>query len=89
MKAVVTVIGKDKVGIIQGVTSILSENNINIMDINQTLLHDYFTMIMFVDISKIKTDFKQLKEALDNKAKELGVSIKIQHEDIFISMHEV
>jgi ACT domain-containing protein len=89
MKAVVTVIGKDKVGIIQGVTSILAENNINIMDINQTLLQDYFTMIMFVDLSETKTDFKQVKEALDNKSKELGVSIKIQHEDIFKSMHEV
>jgi ACT domain-containing protein len=89
MKAVVTVIGKDKVGIIQGVTSVLSDNNINVMDINQTLLQGYFTMIMFVDIEKSKKDFKSIKDALEQKAKELEVSIKIQHEDIFKSMHEV
>lgn len=89
MKAIVTVIGKDKVGIIQGVTSVLSENNINIMDINQTLMQDYFTMIMLVDLEKTKIDFKEIKEKLDKKAAELGVSIKIQHQDIFASMHQI
>jgi ACT domain-containing protein len=89
MKAIVTVIGKDKVGIIQGVTSVLSENNINIMDINQTLMQDYFTMIMLVDLEKTKIDFKEIKEKLDKKADELGVSIKIQHQDIFASMHQI
>lgn len=89
MKAIVTVIGKDKVGIIQGVTSVLSENDINIMDINQTLMQEYFTMIMLVDLSKTAIDFKTIKEKLDKKATELGVSIKIQHQDIFKSMHEI
>ena len=89
MNAVITVIGKDKIGIIYGVTSVLSENNINVMDINQTLLQDYFTMIMFVDLSLMSIDFKALKSKLENKAEEIGVSIRIQHEDIFKCMHEV
>jgi ACT domain-containing protein len=89
MNAVITVIGKDKKGIINGVTSVLSENNINVMDINQTLLQEYFTMIMFVDLSVMDVDFKTLKTKLEKKAGELGVSITVQHEDIFKCMHEV
>ncbi|MDF2502809.1 MULTISPECIES: ACT domain-containing protein [Clostridium] len=89
MKSFITVIGEDKIGIIQGITSILSENKINIMDINQTLLQNYFTMIMFVDLSKMEIDAKKLKEKLDEEAKKLGVTIKLQREEIFRSMHEV
>lgn len=89
MKSFITVIGEDKIGIIQGITSILAENKINIMDINQTLLQNYFTMIMFVDLSKMEIDAKELKEKLDIKADKLGVSIKLQREEIFRSMHEV
>lgn len=89
MKSFITVIGEDKIGIIQGITSILAENKINIMDINQTLLQNYFTMIMFVDLSKMEIDAKELKEKLDVEADKLGVSIKLQREEIFRSMHEV
>ncbi|MFT8314341.1 MAG: ACT domain-containing protein [Clostridium sp.] len=89
MKSFITVIGEDKIGIIQGITSILAENKINIMDINQTLLQNYFTMIMFVDLSKMEIDAKELKEKLDIEADKLGVSIKLQREEIFRSMHEV
>lgn len=89
MKAFVTVIGKDKIGIIQVVASVLSQNNVNILDINQTLLQGYFTMIMFVDLARMEIDFKELKNKLELKATEIGVSIRIQHEDIFKSMHEV
>lgn len=89
MKSFITVIGEDKIGIIQGITSILTENKINIMDINQTLLQNYFTMIMFVDLSKMEIDAKELKEKLDIEADKLGVSIKLQREEIFRSMHEV
>ncbi|AGK98856.1 ACT domain-containing protein [Clostridium pasteurianum] len=89
MKSFITVIGEDKIGIIQGITSILSENKINIMDINQTLLQNYFTMIMFVDLSEMEIDAKELKEKLDIEAGKLGVSIKLQREEIFRSMHEV
>ncbi|HBC95311.1 MAG TPA: ACT domain-containing protein [Clostridium sp.] len=89
MKAFITVIGKDKVGIIYKITSVLFENNINILDINQTLIENYFTMIMLVDLSKMKTDFTSIKNILENKAREMGVDIKIQREDIFTSMQEI
>ncbi|MFL0196662.1 ACT domain-containing protein [Clostridium sp. WILCCON 0269] len=89
MKAFITVIGKDKTGIIYNVTSILYENNINILDINQTLIEDYFTMVMLVDLSEMKLDFIKLKASLESKADEIGVVIKIQREDIFTSMHEI
>jgi len=89
MKSFITVLGKDKTGIIYKVTSVLFENNINILDINQTLIKDYFTMVMLVDLSKMKTDFVGLKNDLENKAKEIGVVIKLQREDIFSSMHQI
>jgi len=89
MNAIITVIGKDKKGIIYGVTSVLAENDINVMDINQTLMQDYFTMIMLVDLTAMKIDFEDLKEKLWDKGEKLNVSIRIQHEDIFKCMHEV
>ncbi|WP_368488627.1 ACT domain-containing protein [Clostridium sp. BJN0013] len=89
MKAFITVIGKDKTGIIYNVTSVLYENNINILDINQTLIKDYFTMVMFVDLSQMKITFSNLKTALEDKAEKIDVVIKIQREDIFTSMHEI
>jgi ACT domain-containing protein len=89
MKAVITVIGKDKTGIIFGVTAVLAENDVNIMDINQTIMQEYFTMIMLVDLKGMKGEFEELKEKLAKKAEELKVTIRIQHEDIFNCMHEV
>lgn len=69
MKAFITVIGEDKTGIIYNVTSVLYENNINILDINQTLIKDYFTMVMLVDLSQMNITFSNLKTALEDKAK--------------------
>lgn len=89
MKAFITVIGEDKTGIIYNVTSVLYENNINILDINQTLIKNYFTMVMLVDLSQMKMAFNNLKAALEDKAAKIGVVIKIQREDIFTSMHEI
>ena len=89
MKAFITVIGKDKTGIIYNVTSVLYENNINILDINQTLIKDYFTMVMFVDLSQMNITFSNLKAILEDKARKIDVVIKIQREDIFTSMHEI
>ena len=89
MKAVITVIGKDKTGIIFGVTSVLSENDVNIMDINQTIMQEFFTMIMLVDLKGMKVEFEELKKKLEKKAEEIKVTIRIQHEDIFNCMHEV
>ncbi len=89
MKAFITVIGEDKIGIIYHVTSVLQESNINILDINQTLLQDFFTMVMLVDLELMTLDFKELKAKLGAVESEIGLTIRIQHEDIFNSMHTI
>ena len=89
MKAIITVLGKDTTGIIASVSDILAKSNVNILDISQTIIQEYFTMIMLVDLSKATKSFKDLKETLETKEKELNLSIKIQHEDIFNSMHNI
>jgi len=89
MRAIITVIGCDKVGIIANVSAVLAKNNINILDISQTIMQDIFTMIMLVDISGLKTSFAELSDKLEEKGKEMGLSIRIQHEDIFNSMHRI
>lgn len=88
-KAIISVIGKDKVGIIYGVTKILSENNINILDISQTIMQDMFTMMMIVDIENASGDMSKLSSLLENEGKTLGVDIRIQLESIFESMHRI
>ncbi len=89
MNAIITVVGKDKVGIICGVTTVLSELNVNILDISQTIMGDVFTMVMSVSLKDMKENFANLSECLTKKGKELGVVINIQHEDIFNSMHKI
>lgn len=89
MRAVITVIGKDKVGIIAGISTILAECGVNILDISQTIMQDIFTMVMLVDISKICVSFSQLSDKLEQKGEDLGLSVRIQHEDIFNSMHRI
>ena len=89
MKAVVTVVGEDKIGIIAGVSRILAECSANIMDISQTILQDYFTMMMLVDLSQVQMSLEELKSQLQQTGEKLGVSIQIQHEDIFRSMHRI
>ncbi|SMC22680.1 ACT domain-containing protein [Clostridium acidisoli DSM 12555] len=89
MKAFITVIGEDKVGIIQGITTVLAKNKVNVMDINQTLLQNYFTMIMLVDLGEKEVDFKQLNDEIGEEAKRLGVTIKLQRQDLFKAMHEL
>ncbi len=89
MRAILTVIGKDKVGIIAGISNELAKANVNIMDISQTILQEYFTMIMFLDISGANISFGELSGRLKEKGKELGVDVKLQHEDIFRSMHRI
>ena len=88
-KAIITVVGKDKVGIIYGVTKILSENNINILDISQTILQDMFTMMMIADIENANSNFETISQNLETEGKKLGVDIKIQLESIFESMHRI
>ena len=89
MKAILTVIGKDRIGIIAAVSNILADSNINILDISQTIMQGFFTMIMLVDISQMSLSFSEISEKLDRKGQELGLSIRIQHEDIFNAMHRI
>ncbi len=88
-KGIITVVGKDKVGIIYSVTKVLAENRVNIEDISQTILQDYFTMMMLVNLSEVKCEFLELQNRLEELEKELGLSIKIQREEIFNYMHEI
>ena len=88
-KAVVTVIGKDRVGIIYNVSGILADNKINILDISQTIMGDIFTMVMIVDIEESVKSFDDITSALDEKGNELGVKITICREDIFNAMHRI
>lgn len=89
MKAILTVIGKDKVGIIAGVSSELQKLNINILDVNQTIMGEFFTMIMMLDLKLSNDNFEKVKKILELKGKKLGVEVKIQREEIFNSMYTV
>ena len=89
MKGILTVVGKDKVGIIYGISKILSENQVNIEDISQTILQDYFTMMMLVDLTKLAKDFDELKKHLEAFGDSMDLSIKIQREEIFNTMHSI
>ncbi len=89
MRAVITVIGQDKKGIIAGVSTVLADEGINILDISQTTLQEYFAMIMLVDLGDAVTAFHEIKKKLDDKGNEMGMQIRIQHEDIFNAMHQI
>ncbi len=89
MRAVITVVGTDKVGIIYEVSKVLAQNNVNILDISQTIMQDMFTMIMLVNVDKSTVPFSELVTVLDETGNKIGVSIKIQHEDLFNSMHRI
>lgn len=87
MKAVITVVGKDKAGIIAKVSGVLYENDINILDISQTIMRDIFTMIMLVDMKS--SGMRELTEKLDALAAGEGLSIHLQNEELFSSMHRI
>ena len=89
MKAIVTVIGEDKVGIIAGVSTVLAGYRANILDISQTVLQDTFVMVMLVDLTAVEVPFAELSEALDGKGREMALSIRIQRQDLFEAMHRV
>lgn len=89
MRAVVTVIGKDTVGILHKVSGICAEYNVNVIEVTQSVLQDMFAMIMLVDISAIHGDFSELVDRMSDLGKQLGLSIHTMHEDIFNSMHNV
>ncbi len=89
MKAIVTVIGKDKTGIIAKVSGLLADNDVNIEDISQTIVQGNFTMIMLCSIDEKKSGIAELNVKLKNLGDQIGVSIRIQHEDIFNAMHTI
>ncbi len=89
MRAVVTVIGKDNVGILHKVSGICTEYNANVMEVTQSVLQDMFAMIMLVDISAVTKDFSEMVDRMTALGKELGLSIHTMHEDIFNSMHSI
>ncbi len=89
MRAVITVVGKDTVGIIAKVSDICAKNNVNILDISQSIVNDFFCMIMVVDISATSVKFTELVDILTKVGKDEGLSIHAMHEDIFNSMHRI
>lgn len=89
MKSFITVIGKDTVGIIAAIANILAQRDVNILDINQTVMDEMFTMIMMVETSSLNCSFSELSDMLTNYGKETGLSVRIQREDIFNSMHRI
>lgn len=88
MKAILTVVGKDKVGIIAGVSQKLAELNINILDVSQTIMEDYFTMMMMSQMQP-EADLEAIKQALSQVENTLSVKISIQNEEIFNAMHKL
>jgi len=88
-RIIVTVIGPDRVGIIAGVAQVLADNNINILDISQTILQEFLVMVMVADMSASRIDMASLKEYLFRKGEELGVRIDAQREDAFKYMHRI
>lgn len=88
-KAIITVVGKDRVGIIAGVCTYLAENQINILDITQTIVKGFFNMMMVVDVENITKSFGEVAQELEQVGEEIGVSVKIQREEFFLKMHRI
>ena len=89
MKAIVTVVGKDRVGIIAGVCTALANYHVNVLDINQTVMQDYFTMMMVTEISECNVPLAQLVTDMAKVGEDMGLSIRVQRADIFDAMHRI
>ena len=89
MKAIVTVVGKDRIGIIANVCTLLAHYQVNILDISQTVMQGYFTMMMAVDVSLCSLPLAELVTKMDEIGKGMGLSIRVQREDIFEAMHRI
>ena len=89
MRAVITVIGSDKIGIVYEVVKKMVEFDLNIVDITQTILDGYFTMIVMVDLTKMNVEFQEVVDAYEKLGEELGLSIRVQHTGIFDKMHQI
>ena len=88
-RAIITIIGSDRVGIIAGISNVLADANVNILDISQSVIREFFTMIMMVDLSAATISFESLADNLARKGEALGVKVEIQREEIFKAMHRV
>lgn len=88
-KTIITVVGKDTVGIIAKVCTYLADNGVNILDISQTIVQEYFNMMMIVDMEKASKPFADIAEELEKLGETIGVKIKCQHEEIFTKMHRI
>lgn len=88
-RAIVTIIGSDRVGIIAGIANVISDANVNILDISQSVIREFFTMIMMVDLSSASGSFEDLRQKLVAKGEQLGVRVDIQREEIFQAMHRI
>ena len=89
MKAIVTVVGKDRVGIIANVCTALANYNVNVLDISQTVMQGYFTMMMATEVSQATVPLAQLVSEMEQIGKDMGLSIRVQREDIFEAMHRI
>ena len=89
MKAIVTVVGKDRVGIIANVCTALANFNVNVLDISQTVMQGYFTMMMVVDVSECKVPLAEMVVIMEEMGKERSLSVRLQREDIFEAMHRI
>ncbi len=89
MKLVVTIVGKDRVGIIAMVSNVLAENNVNILSINQNIMDGFFNMVMVVEMKDSKIKLQDLQKILSDKGQEINLDIKAQHQDIFNVMHNI
>ena len=89
MRIVLTIVGKDRVGIIAKVSNLLAEHGVNILNINQNILEGFFNMVLIADMAAADVRLKELQEMATQIGKEIGVEIKVQHEDIFTAMHRI
>lgn len=89
MKIVVTIFGQDRIGIVAKVSTALAESNVNVLDINQNIMHGFFNMVMIADMAAATISLKDLQQRLKELGESIGVEIKAQHEDIFNVMHRI
>ncbi len=88
-RAIVTIIGSDRVGIIAGIANVIADAGVNILDISQSVIREFFTMIMMVDLASASVSFDELRKRLVEKGEQLGVRVEIQREEIFQAMHRI
>ena len=89
MNAIITVIGRDRTGILAKISTACAENNANIIDVQQTVMQQYFTMIMLADITNLSTGYNEFSRSVQESGKTLGMTVHVMHEDIFNSMHRI